>query len=59
MVAAPILYQQGTRTFSGIFNHGVSQSVSAQAMAPPRRRGYVRKLSPLAFVVALFAIATF
>ncbi len=56
IVAAPILYQQGTRTFSGIFNHGISQSVSAQALAPPRPRGYARKLLPFALMVTLFAI---
>jgi len=56
IVAAPILYQQGTRTFSGIFNHGVSQSVSAQAMAPPRPRGYVRQVSIWGFIVALCSV---
>ncbi len=59
IVAAPILYQQGTRTFSGIFNHGISQSVSAQALAPPRPRGYTRKLLPFAFMITLFAIGVF
>jgi hypothetical protein len=44
IVAAPVLYQQGTRTFSGIFNAGTSQSYSAQAVAPPNPRGYVRPL---------------
>ena len=36
IVAVPLLYQQGTRTFSGIFSRGVSQSVAAQTLAPPR-----------------------
>ena len=44
IVAAPVLYQQGTRTFSGIFNSGTSQSYSAQAVAPPNPRGYIRPL---------------
>jgi hypothetical protein len=44
IVAAPVLYQQGTRTFSGIFNSGTSQSYSAQAVAPPNPRGYARPL---------------
>jgi len=44
IVAAPVLYQQGTRTFSGIFNAGTSQSYSAQAVAPPNPRGYIRPL---------------
>ena len=44
IVAAPVLYLQGTRYFSGIFNSGTSQSYSAQAVAPPNPRGYVRPL---------------
>ncbi len=44
IVAAPVLYQQGTRTFSGIFNAGTSQSYSAQAVAPPNPRGYIQPL---------------
>lgn len=56
IVAAPILYQQGTRTFSGILNHGVSQSVSAGAMAPPRPRGYVRQVSIWGFIVVLCSV---
>lgn len=42
IVAVPIVYEQGTRTFSGILGRGVSQSVSAQQVAPPPRRGYLR-----------------
>lgn len=42
IVAAPVLYQQDTRTYSGTFNSGTSQSYSAQAVAPPNRRGYAR-----------------
>ena len=44
IVAAPVLYQQGTRTYSGTFNSGTSQSFSAQAAAPPDPRGYGRPL---------------
>lgn len=51
IVAAPLLYQQGTRTFSSTFIHGTSQSFSAQIAAPPRPRGYIR-----AFVLWGFAI---
>ena len=40
IVAVPLLYQQGTRTFSGIFSRGVSQSVAAQTFSPPRPRSY-------------------
>ena len=42
IVAAPVLYQQGTRAYSGTFNSGTSQSYSAQAVAPPNPRGYAR-----------------
>ena len=42
IVAAPVLYEQGTRTYSGTFHSGTSQSYSAQAVAPPHPRGYVR-----------------
>ena len=51
IVAVPLLYQQGTRTFSGTFSHGTSQSYSAQIAAPPHPRGYIRP-----FVLWGFAI---
>jgi predicted RNA-binding Zn-ribbon protein involved in translation (DUF1610 family) len=44
IVAAHVLYQQGTRAYSGTFNSGTSQSYSAQAAAPPSPRGYGRPL---------------
>jgi len=44
IVAAPVLYQQGTRAYSGTFSSGTSQSFSAQAAAPPDPRGYGRPL---------------
>jgi hypothetical protein len=56
IVAVPILYQQGTRTFSGLFNHGVSQSISAQAVAPPQPLSYVRKILIWGFAVALCSL---
>ena len=59
IVAVPVLYQQGTRTFSGRFNHGVSQSYSAQAAAPPRARGYIRPILVWGFFVILFSISSF
>jgi hypothetical protein len=40
IVALPVLYEQGTRTYSSPTNWGSSQSYSAQAAAPPRRKGY-------------------
>ncbi len=56
IVAIPILYQQGTRTFSGIFNHGTSQSASAQAVAPPRLRGYLGQIFIWGFAVSLCSL---
>ena len=44
IVAAPLLYEQGTRSYSGPFHSGTSQSYSAQAAAPPDPRGYGRPL---------------
>ena len=44
IVAAPVLYQQGTHTYSTRFHSGTTQSFSAQAAAPPNPRGYGRPL---------------
>ena len=59
IVAAPVLYQQGTRSFSGLFNHGISQSYSAQAATPPQTKGYVGPILLWGFVVTLFSISSF
>ncbi len=42
IVALPLLYEQGTRSFSGRFTSGVSQSFTAKAASPPKPRGYIR-----------------
>jgi predicted RNA-binding Zn-ribbon protein involved in translation (DUF1610 family) len=42
IVALSLLYEQGTRSFSGRFTSGVSQSYSAQAAAPPKPKQYFR-----------------
>lgn len=42
IVAVPLVYQQGTRTYANPFGWGSSQSHSAQAASPPRRRSYLR-----------------
>ena len=42
IVALSQLYEQGTRSFSGRFTSGVSQSYTAMAASPPRPRGYLR-----------------
>lgn len=44
VVAAPLVYQQGTHTYSTRFSAGTTQSFSAQAAAPPDPRGYGRSL---------------
>ncbi len=54
IVAVPLLYQQGTRTFSSTLIHGISQSYSAQLAAPPRRRGYIVPSVLWCFAFCLF-----
>jgi hypothetical protein len=44
IVAAPVLYQQGTHTYSTRFHSRTTQSFSAKAAAPPHPRGYGRPL---------------
>ena len=44
IVAASVVHQQGTHAYSTRFNSGASQSFSAQAVAPPNPRRYVRPL---------------
>jgi hypothetical protein len=58
IVAVPVLYQQGTRSFSGLFNHGTSQSYSAQAATPPQTKGYVWPILLWGFVITLFSISS-
>lgn len=45
IVAAPLVYQQGTHSFSTRFSSGTTQSASAQTAAPPNRRGYGRPVA--------------
>ena len=62
IVAAPVLYQQGTRTYSGTFNSGTSQCYSAQAVTPPRPRGYLRPFlfwGPAIFIFFVWTIVGF
>ena len=44
IVALSQLYEQGTRSFSGRFTSGVSQSFTAKVASPPSPRNYVRAL---------------
>lgn len=54
ILAVPLIYEQGSRTFSGIFNRGVSQSIAAQQMAPPTRRRYFRPTLLWGFAIYFF-----
>ena len=56
IVAAPLLYEQGTRTYSGPFHSGISQSFSAQAVAPPKPHGYARPLLLWGFGILIFSV---
>ena len=62
IVAAPVLYQQGTRIFSGIFNSGTSQSYSAQTAAPPHPRSYIRPVllwGPVILILSIWTLVGF
>lgn len=54
VVAAPVIYEQGTRTYSGTFSSGTTQTFAAQAVAPPRPRGYLRPLMIWGPAIAIF-----
>ena len=59
IVALSLLFEQGTRSFSGRFTSGVSQSYSARAAAPPVRKRYFRPFVLWGPVVLFFAIWTY
>jgi hypothetical protein len=62
IVAAPVLYEQGTRTYSGTFYSGTTQSYSAQAVTPPLPRGYLRPFivwGPIILLSSLWAFVGF
>jgi len=59
IVAVPLLYKQGTRTYSGPFGWRSSQSQSSQATAPPRLRGYALTLLLWGLPSFLFFLWTF
>ena len=54
IVALPVLYEQGTRTYSSPTNWGSSQSHSAQGAAPPRRKGYGGPFLLWGFLLSFF-----
>ena len=58
IVAAPVLYQQGTHTYSTRFHSGTTQSFSAQAVTTPRPRGYLRAFLVWGPPVTIFFVWT-
>ena len=56
IVAAPVLYQQGTHTYSTRFHSGTTQSFSAQAAATARSSGYLRPLLFGDYAIAFFTL---
>ena len=56
IVALSQLYEQGTRSFSGRFTSGVSQSYTAKAASPPRPRSYLRALFGWGFPIVLLCL---
>ena len=59
IVALSLLYEQGTRSFSGRFTSGISQSYSAKAAAPPQPKRYFRPFILWGPVVIFFALWTY
>ena len=62
IVAAPVVYQQGTRAYSGTFNSGTSQSYSAQQAVPPRPLGYLKPVfrwGPLILLLSVWTVIGF
>lgn len=55
LVALSLLYEQGTRSFSGHFTSGVSQSFTAKAASPPTPRNYGRAFFGWGFAI-LFCV---
>ncbi len=62
IVAAPVVYQQGTRAYSGTFSSGTSQSYSAQQAVPPRPLGYLKPVfrwGPLILLLSVWTVIGF
>ena len=58
IVAASVLHEQGTRAYSGTFYSGMSQSFSAQSVAPPNARGYIRPFLLWGPLIIIFFVWT-
>jgi len=59
IVALSLLHEQGTRSFSGRFTSGVSQSYSARAAAPPKPKRYFRPIILWGPVAVFFGMWTY
>jgi hypothetical protein len=60
IVAAPIVYRQGTHTYTTRLQSGTRRSFSAHAAAPPDRRGYGRPFllwGPAILILSAWTIA--
>ena len=51
IVALSLLYEQGTRSFSGRFTSGINQSYTARGASPPSPRNHVRALFGWGFAI--------
>ena len=51
IVSLSLLYEQGTRSFSGRITSGISQSFTARGASPPSPRNYVRALLGWGFAI--------
>jgi predicted RNA-binding Zn-ribbon protein involved in translation (DUF1610 family) len=62
IVALSLLYEQGTRSFSGRFTFGVSQSIAAKAAAPPAPKHYFHPFvlwGPVIIILSFWIYAGF
>ncbi len=59
VVAAPLVYGQGTHTYSTRFSSGTTQSFSAQSASPPRPQGYFRPIVLWGPAAIFFSLWTF
>ena len=58
VVAAPLIYQRGTHTYSTRLGYGTTQSFSARAWRPPQPHGYVRPLLMWGTAIIIFLLWT-
>lgn len=59
IVAASLVYDQGTHAHPGRFNRVTTQSFSARGAAPPRRRSYIRSVAIWGPAIIFFFLWSF